>query len=87
MRDRESSAQTSTSKEKCQCGGRLQTRTRQGQPAELPNVPHLSPNCHSDPSLTPEGDCHMVLRKCKVEIGNSGVMDVGGNLAVHKELP
>ncbi len=50
-----------------------ENQTRPGQPAELRNEPHLLRNCaHGDPSLTPEGGWHMVLRKDKVEIGNSG---------------
>ncbi len=39
----------------------------------MSNEPHLPPNCgHGDPSLATEGGWHMVLRKDKVEIGNSG---------------
>ncbi len=50
----------------------MEARTRPGQSAELSNEAHLPPNCgHGDPSLTPEGGRHMVLRKDKVEIGNS----------------
>ena len=71
--DSESNAQKSSSEEKCSWGDRLEVRSRAGQSAELPNELHLPPNCsHDDPSLTPEGGGHMVLRKGKVEIGNSG---------------
>lgn len=44
-------------------------RSRPGQSADLPNEQHLSHDCgHGDPSLTPEGDRHMVLRKDEFEI-------------------
>jgi hypothetical protein len=52
----------------------VEARNRSSQSAELPNDPHLTPNCcHGDPSLTPEGGGNMVLRKGKVEIWNSGL--------------
>ena len=48
-----------------------------GQPAEMPNEPRLPPNRgHGDLRLTQECGWHMVLRKDKVEIGNSGQNDV-----------
>jgi hypothetical protein len=51
-----------------------EARTRPSQSAELPNEPHLPPNCgHGDPSLSQEGGGHKVLRKDNVEIGNSGL--------------
>lgn len=68
----ESRAQKSSSGEKCQRRSWLEARTGPSQSAELPNEPHLPPNCgHGDPSLTPEGGGHTVVRKDEVEIGNS----------------
>jgi hypothetical protein len=46
---------------------------------ELPSEPHLPPNCgHGEPSLTPEGGWHMVLRRDSVEIVNSGLLPLSG---------
>src|SRR3970282_209092 len=51
----------------CRC------RTGNGPGPRTHAEPHLPRNCvHGDPTLTPEGACRMVLRKDKVEIGNSG---------------
>jgi hypothetical protein len=50
----------------------FQTGLRPSHSANLPNETPLPPNFgYGDPSLTPEGGGHMVLRKNKVEIGNS----------------
>jgi hypothetical protein len=49
----------------------VEARNRSSQSAELPNERH-----QGNLRLTPEGGRHMVLRKDKVEIGNSRLYGV-----------
>jgi hypothetical protein len=51
----------------------MEPRTKRGQSPELPNEPRLLPNRgQGDLRLTREGGGRMVLRRDRVEIGNSG---------------
>jgi hypothetical protein len=50
----------------------VEARNRSSQPAELPNERVCHPTSgQGSLRLTPEGGRHIVLRKDKVEIGNS----------------
>ena len=59
-------------KDKCQRLGRLEARNRPNKSAKLPNERRLPPDRgQGELRLTRVGGWRMVLRKHKVEIGNS----------------
>ncbi len=61
-------------RDKCWQGGRLEAGDRPDKSTECPNRAAMPPRRgHGDVSYAQEGDWRMIVRKAKVEIGNSGL--------------